>query len=289
MSRYPAVVSAERTRRTQPVRGMETPVAEAPNPTFGLAYWQLGLLAALPLLLAGIVLLADDLPRAPLAGINVGWLLAGLLVMLALAVAGAHRLGYPAWTQPLVTALPLLGVFLPVVTLHGQIIARVNGDPDRIVAVPLLVTWLLLVAATVICFVVAMLAGQTAPSYSGVGLLPLPLLLAWSLVLTPAFREDRVEPAFGSALLLAALAAFIAWLAPPARRSLVPLATIGLQFVAFLALRLHWPAFGGAIVLVIVLDVVLFAGLVVLIGSAPFCAAWLRQVGWPEVIRWFQE
>jgi hypothetical protein len=266
-----------------------SPASRAPietsNPTFGPAYWVLGALAALPSLLCALAFLLPRARASWLPPIGSGTLLGLLLAGLALLAAGIHRLDYPAWSQPLVTTLPTVGLYLPAAVLHGQTAARVNNDPDPIVALPLLATWLLLVAAAVVTLAVGLLVGRHAPSFCGSSLAPLPVVLAWMLVLTPDFREEVVTAALASAFALLALTTFVAWVVPADYRPLVPLAAIGLQFGAFWELRLPWPAFGGAIRPVIWLDVLLFVGLVVAVGSAPYCAAWVRRAGWPELQR----
>jgi hypothetical protein len=179
------------------------PAARAPietsNPTFGPAYWVLGALAALPSLLCALAFLLPRARAAWLPSIGSGTLLGLLLAGLALLAAGIRRLDYPAWSQPLVTTLPAVGLFLPAAMLHGQTAARVNNDPDPIVALPLLAIWLLLVAAAVVTLTVGLLVGRHAPSFCGSSLAPLPVVLAWTLVLTPDFREEVVTAALASA------------------------------------------------------------------------------------------
>lgn len=288
MSRGPAIDprAIDRSRRVRPIEG--TPVRRAEgsgNPTFGPAYWSLGLGAATPALLGALALLSAGarlplLPRLP-AGMVLGLLLGAL----ALGVVVVHRLDYPAWSHPGVALVPALGLFLPVAVWHGQVVVRINGDPDPVVVVPLAITWLLLVAAALVTAIVALIVGRQAPSFSGIAVLPLPLILAWTLVLVPGFREERVIGALASACMLLAWATFIAWIVPTGRRPLVPLVAIGLQFATFWALRLRPPTFGGALRPIIWLDLVLYVVLVALVGLAPACAGWVRRAGWPEIRR----
>lgn len=257
----------------------------ASNPTFGVDYWVLGLLAASPALLGvvGFLLSEARLPRLP--RLSFGLILGVLIVALALVTLVVRFLRFPAWSQPGVTLLPVCGLFLPAAVLHGQVAARVNGDPDRILSVPFVVTWALLAAAAIVTAAVAFLVGQYAPSFSGSALLPLPLLLAWVLVLLPSYSEPRVIRAAASSLALAASATVLAWVAPARWRAYVPLAAIAAQFAVFWWLRLGWPRVGGVIAPLIALDLALYVLLVVLVGVAPLCAAWTRRAGWPALRR----
>jgi hypothetical protein len=134
---------------------------------------------------------------------------------------------------------------------------------------------------------VACAVGRHAPSFSGLGLLPVPLILAWLLILAPPFQERAVIGALGSALALAALATFSAWIAPAGQRPFVPLAAIGAQFGLFWLQRFHWPTFSGVVRPVIALDIALYIGLVALVGVVPFCAAWVRRAAWTAAVRLF--
>ncbi len=257
------------------------------NPTFGMEYWRLGLAAALPSFLAALALLACAgflplLPRPP-----VGVMLGVLLTLLALGAVAAHATDYPAWTHPGVALIPTLALFLPFAVVRGQIVTRVNGDPDLPVVVPLAITWLLLLAATVTIVAVALAVGRHAPSFSGLALLPLPLVQAWLLILAPPFHERVVTGALGSALALVAFATFAAWVAPTRLRPYVPLAAIAAQFGIFWLQRFPWPTFNGALRPVIALDVALLVGLVGVVGIAPFLSSWARHSAWPTIRQFF--
>ena len=255
------------------------------NPTFGLDYWVLGLAAALPALCCALALLASagSLPRVP--QVPVGLALGGVLVLLGVGAVFAHANAYPAWTQPGVGLLPILTLFMPVAILRGQIVTRINGDPDRMAAAPLAATWLLLASATIVCAVVAIAIGRHAPSFSGMTLLPAPLILAWLILLAPPFEEVEVINALGCALALTALATFLGWLMPAAWRPAAPAAALGLQFILFWLLRIAWPSFGGALRPLIALDIALYVALVLLVLLVPFCAVWLRDEGWSAAER----
>ncbi len=259
--------------------------ADRHNPTFGLDYWVLGLAAALPSFCCALALLAAAglLPRVP--QMPVGLVLGGVLVLLGIVTVFAHANAYPAWTQPGVGLLPILTFFMPVAMLRGQIVARINGDPDRMAAAPLAVAWLLLAGATIICAAVAVGIGRHAPSFSGITLLPAPLLLGWLVLLAPPFEEIEVINAVGCALALASLATFLAWLMPANWRPAAPAVALGLQFILFWLLRLGWPSFSGALRPLIALDIALYAVLVLLVLLVPFCATWLRDEGWATVER----
>ena len=255
------------------------------NPTFGLDYWVLGLVAAFPAFCCALALLASAgrLPRV--APVPLGFALGGVLVLLGVGAVFAHANDYPAWSQPGVALLPILTLFMPVAMVRGQIVTRINGDPDRMAAAPLAVTWLLLAAATIVCAAVAVVIGRHAPSFSGMALLPAPLILAWLILMAPPFEEIEVINALGCALALTALATFLAWLAPAAWRPAAPAVALGLQYILFWALGMPWPSFSGALRPLIALDIALYAALVVLVLLVPFCAAWLRDEGWAAVER----
>jgi hypothetical protein len=254
---------------------------EAANPTFGAEHWLLGLLAALPAFVCalGFVLCTVTVPRLPHLPVSLA--LGIMLVALGLGALAAHQVRYPAWTQPGVALLPILGLFLPAAVWHGQIVTLIDGDPDRVVVVPLAVTALLLAAALLVTAAVVATIGRHAPSFSGTALLPLPLLAAWTFALAPPFRELVVIRGYSSALALAAGATFIAWVTPRQRRGLAPLVAIGVQFLLFLVLRLGWPGFAGALRPVIAFDIVIFVTAVILVGVAPLTASWMRRQGWP--------
>lgn len=291
MSRRPALqpetitpADAQRIRQLEAVPVRAVPPATS-NPTFGPAYWFLGLGAATPALLGAVGLLActgqvPGVPRLPVLAV-----LGVLLALLAVGTVVTAQLNFPAWSHPGVALLPVLGLFLPIATLHGQIAARINGDPAPAVVAPLLVTWCLLAAAAIVGAGAALVVGRHAPSFSGTSLLPLPILLSWTLVLVPTFREEVVIRALASALALLACATFVAWIAPLPLRPLVPLAAIALQFAAFWSLRLNLIGLEGAMVPILWLDVALYVALVALVGAAPFCAGWMRLAGWPTVRR----
>lgn len=288
MSRQPVASPVREPGSLRPIRAAPArPPAAAANPTFGLHYWALGLLAAVPALLAALVFLLRDerLPRGP--HVSLGPLLGALLVALVAATVVVHFLDYPAWSQPLVGLLPALGLFLPAAVLHGEILAQINGDPDPVVAVPLLATWLLLAAGAIVAAAAVVVVARHAPSFAGTALLPPPILLAWALVLTPRFTEEAVARGLGAACALVAAATFVAWVAPAAWRPFAPLAALALQFAAFWALGLRWPAFAGAVRPVIGLDVALFVALVLAIALAPLWAAWMRREGWADLRRLF--
>ncbi|HEX5501848.1 MAG TPA: hypothetical protein VFW96_04465 [Thermomicrobiales bacterium] len=288
MSRQPVASPVRESGSLRPIRtaAARSPAAEA-NPTFGLHYWALGLLAATPALLTALVFLLRDarLPRG--LHVPLGPLLGALLVALVAATVAAHYLDYPAWSQPLVGLLPALGLFLPAAVLHGEVAARVEGDPDLVVAAPLLATWLLLVAGAIVAAAAVAVVARHAPSFAGTALLPPPILLAWALLLTPRFTEEAVARGLGAAFALIAVATFVAWIAPAAWRPFVPLAALGLQFAAFWALGLRWPAFGGATRPAVALDVALFVALVLAVALAPLWAAWVRREGWADLRRLF--
>lgn len=271
-----------------PVRRAVEPTTEEEhdrNPTFGPAYWTLGIAAGLPALVSALGLLATATSALAAARPSVGLILGLLLVALALGTLLAHRLDYPAWTHPGVALLPTFGLFLPVVALHGQLAARVNGHPDAFVAVPVAITALLLAATAVVTVVIAFVVGRHAPSFSGVALLPLPLILAWAVLLTPTFREELLVRALISVLALVACATVVAWVVPARYRPLVPVVAVAVQIGVFRWLRLGWPAFGGALRPIVALDLALCVALVLLIAVAPLCAGWMRRAGWPEIQR----
>lgn len=290
MSRPPALEAD----RSDGSRGPAArPVSGAPrhaqpttsNLTFGVDYWILGLLAASPALIStlGFLLVEVRLPRV--VPFSLGGVLGVLIVGLALVTLFVRFLDYPAWSQPAVVLLPIYGLFLPAVVLHGQVLTQANGDPDPIVAVPVVVTWALMTIAAIVAVAVAVTVGRYAPSYSGTALVPLPVILAWVVVLMPSFTEERLARALASSLALAACTAVAAWVLPSSRRPLAPLVAIGAQLALFWWLGLGWPGFGGAVELIVLLDVALYVLLIVLIGLAPPCASWMRRAGWPELQR----
>ncbi len=116
-----------------PRSSSRTPEAARHNPTFGVTYWVLGLGASLPAFICAVVLLASAglLPRVP--QVPLGLALGAVLVLLGVGAVFAHANDYPAWTQPGVTLLPILTLFLPAATLRGEVVTRINGDPDRAV------------------------------------------------------------------------------------------------------------------------------------------------------------
>ncbi|HEY8599646.1 MAG TPA: hypothetical protein VIL85_14505 [Thermomicrobiales bacterium] len=260
-----------------------SPTTPMANPTFGVEFWILGLAAALPTLLAASVLLACGgavplLPRLP-----VGITLGGLLIILALGTLAAHVADYPAWTHPGVVLIPILALFLPAAIIRGQVVTQINGDTDWVVVAPLGISWLLMLAATIVIAGVAVTIGRHAPSFSGLALLPVPLIQAWLLILAPPFQERLVLLALGSALVLTALATFAAWVVPTNQRPYVPLVAIGAQFGVFWLQRFGWPAFNGALRWVVALDIILYVALVALVAIAPLLAAWMRRAGWPTL------
>ncbi|MFN8541942.1 MAG: hypothetical protein U0232_31245, partial [Thermomicrobiales bacterium] len=277
----PTESSALNTQRPA-ARSLES---ERHNPTFGIDYWVLGLGASLPAFLCAVVLLASAgfLPRVP--QLPLGLALGGVLVLLSVGAVFAHANDYPAWTQPGVTLLPILVLFLPAATLRGEVVTRINGDPDRAVIAPLLATLLLLAAATLVCAIVAIVIGRHAPSFSGLSLLPAPLMLSWLILLAPPFEESEVINALGCSLALAALTTFIGWFAPAAWRPAAPALAYVLQFALFVALGIGWPTLSGALRPVIVLDLALLVGLIFLVLFIPLCAAWMRRHGWRAVER----
>ncbi len=266
-----------------PQRGSVSERWDVANPTFGAGYWPLGILAAVPAFVCalGFLLCTVDLPHLPRLPLSP--VLGILLVLLGLGALAAHQVHYPAWTQPGVALLAVLGLFLPAAVWHGQIVALIDGDPDPVVVVPLAITALLLAAALLVTAAVAATIGRHAPSFSGAALLPVPLFAAWTFALAPPFRELVVIRGYASALALAAGATFIAWITPRQRRGLVPLAAIGVQFLLFLLLRLGWPGFSGALWPVMVFDISIFVVAVILVGVAPLSATWMRRLGWPAL------
>lgn len=253
------------------------------NPTFGPEYWPLGLAAAFPALLVALLFLlcAGALPLVPPP--PTGLVLGGVLMLLGLGAIGAHQFGYPAWTHPGLALLPTLALLVPAAVLRGETVTRINGDPSRIAVVPLAVEWLLILAATIVIAGVGVTLGRYAPSFSGLALLPTPLILAWLFVLAPPFAERAVLVALGSALALAALATFVAWVVPAQHRPLIPLLALAAQFGLFWLRRFGWPDFGGALRPIVVLDILLYLALVALVAAAPILAAWVRREGWSAV------
>lgn len=253
----------------------------AANPTFGSEYWSLGLAAAFPALLAAVALLAcaGTLPLIP--RLPVGVTLGGLLVLFALGALGAHILDYPAWSQPGVVLIPILALFLPAAVFQGRVLTQINGDTDLVVLAPLAISWLLMVAATIVSAGVAVTIGRHAPSFSGLGLLPLPLIQAWLLILAPPFREPTVLAALGSALALTALGTFVAWVVPLKQRLYVPLIAITAQFGIFWLQRFGWPTFSCVVRSIVALNIAFYAGLLILVAIMPLLALWMRRAAWP--------
>lgn len=281
----------ERFRRgaADPYPPEETPepptVGARANPTFGPEYWPLGLAAACPALLAALLLLlcAGGLPFVP--ALPAGPVLVVLLALLGAGALAAGRFGFPAWSHPGIALIPTLALLVPAAMLRGQLLARVNGDPDPLAILPLGIAWLLILAATITIVSVAVTLGRYAPSFSGLALLPTPLILAWLFVLPPPFAERQALAALGSALALAALATFAAWVAPAQQRPLVPLLAVAAQLGLFWLRRFGWPRFGGLARSIAALDIALWIVLVALVLVAPVLAAWMRRAGWPAVRR----
>jgi len=263
-----------------------TVVARA-NPTFGPEYWPLGLAAASPALLAAtlLILCAGGLPVLP--ALPAGPVLVILLALLTTSALATHRFGYPAWSHPGIALIPTLALLVPAATLRGQLLPQVNGDPDPMAILPLGIAWLLVLAATVAIATVAVTLGRYAPSFSGLALLPTPLILAWLFVIPPPFVERQALAALGSALALAALATFAAWVVPARQRPLVPLLALAAQLGLFWLRRFGWPSFSGLVRPIAGLDIALYVILVALVLIAPVLAAWMRRAGWPAVRRLF--
>ncbi len=255
------------------------------NPTFGPEYWPLGFAAAFPALLAAVLLIlcAGGLPFLPV--LPAGLVLAVLLALLATGALAAHRFGYPAWSHPGVALIPTLALLVPAAIVRGQVVVRVNGDSDPMAALPLGIAWLLILAATLVIVIVAVTLGRYAPSFSGLALLPTPLILAWLFVIPAPFVERQALAALGSALALAALATFAAWVAPARQRPLVPTLALAAQLGLFWLRRFGWPNFGGLARPLAALDVALWVILVALVFAAPVLAAWMRRAGWPALRR----
>lgn len=274
----PIVVAASRT---------VPPEVERRNPTYGIDFWMLGLAAAVPAFLCAVALLAaaGTIPFVP--PLPLGLTLGAVLVLLGVGTVFAHANAYPAWTQPGVVLLPILTLFLPTATLRGQVLTQVNGDTDRLVAAPLAVIWFLLAAATIVCAAIAAIVGRHAPSFSGMALLPAPLLLSWLLLLAPPFEERRVIIALGCALALTALTTFLGWLVPTAWRPAAPAVALGLQFILLVVLRIDLPAFSGAVRPILLLDLALLLALIGLVLTIPLCANWVRRRGWTAIERLF--
>lgn len=245
----------------------------------------LGLLAAWPALSAAVVF-AAPLVRLPRLGpAPQGPLLAALLVMLACGSFVAHVLQYPAWSQTWPVSLATVALLAPATVFHGAVLSSSLGDPDPVVAVGVLTTWLLLIGAITIVALVASIVGRYAPSYSGVGLTPAPLLLGWVLVMPGGFRDDIVTSALTSTFALAALAAFVAWMLPAVARRYVPLFAVVAQAVLFAAMRLGLADAGGASRPLVLADIALALVVTLVAVALPGPAAWWRRVGWPEVRR----
>lgn len=265
---------AGRNRRATPPEGSTVP-------TFGVDHWGLGLAAIVPALLTAVALLAcaGALPLVP--RLPVGVVLGALLVLFALGTVAAHLLDYPAWSQPGVVLIPILALFLPAAIIRGQVLTQINGDTDLVVLAPLAISWLMMVAATIVCVGVAVTIGRHAPSFSGLALLPLPLIQAWLLILAPPFREPTVIAALGTALTLTALATFAAWVVPTRQRPYVPLVAIAAQFAIFWLQRFGWPIFNGVVRPIVALDIAFYIVLLIVIATAPLLASWMRRAAWP--------
>lgn len=255
------------------------------NPTFGPAYWLLGLVAAWPTLSAAVVF-AAPLVRLPRLGqVPQGPLLGTLLVMLACGSFVAHVLHYPAWMQTWPVSLATVALLAPATVFHGAVLSSSLGDPDPVVAIGVLATWLLMIGAIAIVALIAAIVGRYAPSYSGVALTPAPLLLGWMLFMPGQFRDDIVTAALTSTFALAALAAFVAWLLPTVVRQYVPLFAVVAQAVLLVALRLGLLNADGASRPVVAADIALSLVVTLVAVLLPEAAAWWRQVGWREVRR----
>ena len=257
------------------------------NPTFGPEYWLLGLAAAFPALLAAtlLILCAGGLPLLP--ALPAGPVLLALLAFFGVGGLAAGRFGYPAWSHPGIALIPTLALLVPAAILRGHLIPRVNGDPDPLAILPVGIAWLLQLAATIVIVSVAVTLGRHAPSFSGLALLPAPLILAWLFVIPPPFVERQALAALGSALALAALATFAAWVVPARQRPLVPLLAVAAQLGLFWLRRFGWPSFGGLIRPIAALDIALWVVLIALVLVAPVLAAWMRRAGWPALRRLF--
>jgi hypothetical protein len=257
------------------------------NPTFGPEYWPLGLAAASPALLAALLLIlcAGGLPLLP--ALPAGPILIALLALLGAGALAAHRFGYPAWSHPGIALIPTLALLVPAAMLRGQLIVRVNGDPDPMAILPLGIAWLLILAATITIVMVAVTLGRYAPSFSGLALLPAPLILAWLFVIPAPFAARQALAALGSALALAALATFAAWVAPARQRPLVPVLALAAQLGLFWLRRFGWPNFSGLTRPIAALDIALYLVLVGLVLTTPVLAAWMRRSGWPALRRLF--
>ena len=281
----------ERFRRgaADPYASEELPepptVGARANPTFGPEFWPLGLAAAAPSLLAALLLIlcAGGVPLLP--ALPAGPALIGLLALLGAGALAAHRFGYPAWSHPGIALIPTLALLVPAATVRGELLPRVNGDPDPMAILPVGIAWLLMLAATITIVGVAVTLGRYAPSFSGLALLPTPLILAWFFVIPAPFAERQALAALGSALALAALATFAAWVAPARQRPLVPTLAVAAQLGLFWLRRFGWPNFGGLARPLAALDIALWVVLVALVFTAPVLAAWMRRAGWPAVRR----
>lgn len=271
-----AAITAEAVRRPSTVRA---------NPTYGSRYWVLGCLAAWPSVAVAAVF-AAPLVRLPRVGqLPQGLLLAAMLALLALGGLVGHVLHYPAWSQTWVVSLVAVGLLAPATMQHGAALAGSAADPDPVVAIAVLATWLLMVGAFIVTGTVAVMVGRYAPSYSGVSMTVAPLLLGWALAMPGRFRDDIVDAALASTFTLGALTAFIAWIVPAAVRLYLPLFAVAAQAGLFAVLRLGPPSQDGASRPLMLLDVALVLCWTLVAVATPALARWWRRAGWPEVRR----
>lgn len=278
----PEQVAEDPARRTE---GDRRAAIVRENPTYGPNYWLLGLAAAAPSLSVALTF-ATPLIRWPRLGmVPQGSLLALLLVTLAAGSFVAHLLLYPAWSQTWVVNLTVVALVTPATVLHGATFAASAGDPDPVVGLGVLATWLLMLGCLTVATVLALVVGRFAPSFSGIALIPAPLLLTWTIVAPGRFREDVANAALASSFALAALAAFVAWLVPAGLRLYVPLLAMAVQAVLCIALGLGLTTVTGAVRPFTFLDALLCIALTGIAMVMPLFATWMRRDGWPEVRR----